>query len=371
MFKVLEKDGNARYGILYTKSGYIETPAFLPVASFGTVKTMPPNSLKEIGIQGIITNVYHLHQRPGEKIIKKFGGIHKFMSFNGVIFTDSGGYQVYSLSSLKKINEDGVEFKSHIDGRKIFFTPEKVIEIQIDIGSDIFMTLDECPPYPVSYEYAKESLELTIKWAKRSKLFFDEIFKGKNERPLIFGIGQGSIYIDLREKGIEILKEYDFDGYGIGGLAVGEPEEDRKKIISEILSYYPEGKPRYLMGVGYPEDIFFAVKNGIDIFDCVLPTRNARTGLVFTSYGKLRIKNAIYAEDDLPLDPECDCYVCKNFTRGYIRHLFSSGEYLALYLSTYHSLYFYSKLMKNIREAIKEKRLLEFEKKFFEKYKIE
>ncbi|MEO0231042.1 MAG: tRNA guanosine(34) transglycosylase Tgt [candidate division WOR-3 bacterium] len=371
VFKIIKRNDKARYCILKTKSGNIETPTFLPVASQGTVKTMPPDILKKIGIKGIITNAYHLHLRPGEKIIKKIGGIHKFMNFKGVIFTDSGGFQVYSLSDLKKIKEEGIEFKSHIDGRKIFFTPEKVIEIQIDLGTDVMMTLDECPPYPVTYEYAKESLDLTIKWAFKSKEFFDREFKDKKIRPLIFGIGQGSTYLDLRIKGIEKLKEYDFDGYCIGGLAVGEPKEEREKIISDIISYYPEEKPRYLMGVGYPEDIFFAVKNGIDIFDSVLPTRNARTGLIFTSYGKIRIRNAKYAEDPLPLDPDCNCYVCKNFSRAYIRHLFSAEEYLALYLSTYHSLSFYSKLMKNIREAIKEGTLEEYERKFFEKYKVE
>ncbi|MEO0262114.1 MAG: tRNA guanosine(34) transglycosylase Tgt [candidate division WOR-3 bacterium] len=371
VFKIIKRNNKARYCILKTKSGNIETPTFLPVASQGTVKTMPPDILKKIGIKGIITNAYHLHLRPGEKIIKKIGGIHKFMNFKGVIFTDSGGFQVYSLSDLKKIKEEGIEFKSHIDGRKIFFTPEKVIEIQIDLGTDVMMTLDECPPYPVTYEYAKESLDLTIKWAFKSKEFFDREFKDKKIRPLIFGIGQGSTYLDLRIKGIEKLKEYDFDGYCIGGLAVGEPKEEREKIISDIISYYPEEKPRYLMGVGYPEDIFFAVKNGIDIFDSVLPTRNARTGLIFTSYGKIRIRNAKYAEDPLPLDPDCNCYVCKNFSRAYIRHLFSAEEYLALYLSTYHSLSFYSKLMKNIREAIKEGTLEEYERKFFEKYKVE
>lgn len=370
-FKIIKRDGNARYGILKTKSGIIETPVFLPVASQGTVKTMPPDILKKVGIKAIITNVYHLHLRPGENIIKKLGGIHKFMNFKGVIFTDSGGFQVYSLSDLKKVKEEGIEFKSHIDGRKIFFTPEKVIKIQMDLGSDIIMILDECPPYPVTYEYAKESLDLTIRWAFKSKEFFDKEFKNKKIRPLIFGIGQGSTYLDLRLKGIEKLREYDFDGYSIGGLAVGEPKEEREKIISEIVNYYPEEKPRYLMGVGYPEDIFFGVKNGIDIFDSVLPTRNARTGLIFTSYGKMRIRNAKYAEDPLPLDPDCNCYVCKNFSRAYIRHLFSAGEYLALYLSTYHSLFFYSKLMKNIRESIKEGTLKEYEKKFFEKYKLE
>ncbi len=371
IFQIIKRDGEARYGILTTKSGKVETPLFLPVASQGTVKTMPPHVLKKIGIKAIITNAYHLHLRPGEETIKKMGGIHKFMNFSGVIFSDSGGFQVYSLSELKKVKEEGIEFKSHIDGRKIFFTPEKVIEIQIDLGTDVMMTLDECPPYPVTYEYARESLDLTIKWAFKSKEFFDKEFKNKKIRPLIFGIGQGSIYKELRIKGIEKLKECNFDGYCIGGLAVGEPKEEREKIILEIINYYPEEKPRYLMGVGYPEDIFFAVKNGIDIFDSVLPTRNARTGLIFTSYGKIRIRNARYAEDPLPLDPDCSCYVCRNFSRAYIRHLFSAEEYLGLYLSTYHSLFFYSKFMKNIREAIKEGRLMEYENKFFEKYKLE
>lgn len=370
-FEITHRDGGARCGILYTKSGAVETPLFLPVASQATVKTMPPDVLEKIGIKAVIANTYHLHLRPGEKIIKKMGGIHKFMGFNGIIFTDSGGFQVHSLSELRKITEEGIEFKSHIDGRKIFFSPEKVIEIQMDIGSDVMMVLDECPSYPVTYQYARESVNLTLKWALRSKKFFDGEFKGKRVRPLLFGIGQGSVYSDLRIECIEKLKEMDFDGYAIGGLAVGEPKEYREKIIEEVVSLYPEDKPRYLMGVGYPEDILFSVKMGIDIFDCVLPTRNARTGLVFTSYGKLRIKNAKYAEDPLPIDPECECYVCRNFTRAYIRHLFQAEEYLALYLSTYHSLFFYSKFMEKIREAIKEGKLYEFEKEFFKKYRIE
>lgn len=370
-FRIIQKDGNARYGILETKSGSVDTPLFLPVASQATVKTMPPDVLRRIGVNAIISNTYHLHLRPGEYIIKRMGGIHKFMNFDGIIFTDSGGFQVYSLSDLKKVTEEGIEFKSHIDGRKIFFTPEKVIEIQSDIGSDVMMVLDECPPYPVTYEYAKESLNLTLKWAERSKRFFNQKFKGKRAKPLLFGIGQGSVYIDLRREGIERLKEFNFDGYAIGGLAVGEPKEYRERVVNEILPFYPEEKPRYLMGVGYPEDIFFSVKNGVDIFDCVLPTRNARTGLVFTSYGKLRIKNAKYTDDSLPLDPECECYVCTHFTRAYIRHLFQAEEYLALYLATYHSLFFFSKLMERIKEAIREKKLEKFEKEFFSKYNIQ
>lgn len=371
VFEITHKYKEARVGILNTKSGSVETPLFLPVASQATVKTMPPDALEKIGIKAVITNTYHLHLRPGEKVIKKMGGIHRFMGFNGIVFTDSGGFQVYSLSDLKRVTEEGIEFKSHIDGKRVFFSPEKVIEIQSAIGSDVMMVLDECPPYPVTYQYARESVNLTLKWALRAKNFFDEKYRGKRVRPLLFGIGQGSVYPDLRIECIEKLKDMNFDGYAIGGLAVGEPAEYREKIIKEIIPFYPEDRPRYLMGVGYPEDILFSVKMGIDIFDCVLPTRNARTGLVFTSYGKIRIKNAKYAEDSLPLDPECECYVCRNFTRAYIRHLFHAEEYLALYLATYHSLFFYSKFMERIKEAIKEGRLDEFEKEFFRKYKIE
>ncbi len=372
-FKILKKakENKARLSILETPNRNVELPNFMPVASQGTVKTLPPKDLKEIGVQIIVSNTYHLHLRPGEDLIEKFGGLHKFMNFNGAILTDSGGFQVFSLSELREISDEGVEFKSHIDGKRVFFTPEKVIDIQLKIGSDIMMVLDECPPYPSEKSYAEKSLNLTLKWAERSYRYFKEKVGDKDNRPLLFAISQGSTFPDLRKKGMEKLLEFDFDGYAIGGLAVGEPKEIREEIINAIIDMFPEDKPRYIMGVGYPEDIFFCVEHGIDLFDCVLPTRNARTGLVFTSEGKIRIKNSVYSKDEKPLDPECDCYVCKNFTRAYIRHLFNAEEYLALYLASYHSVYFYINLMRKIRESIKEDRFYEFKKEFFEKYKSE
>ena len=372
-FKILKKakENKARLSILETPNRNVELPNFMPVASQGTVKTLPPKDLKEIGVQIIVSNTYHLHLRPGEDLIEKFGGLHKFMNFKGAILTDSGGFQVFSLSELREISDEGVEFKSHIDGKRVFFTPEKVIDIQLKIGSDIMMVLDECPPYPSEKSYAEKSLNLTLKWAERSYRYFKEKIADRDKRPLLFAISQGSTFPDLRKKGMEKLLEFDFDGYAIGGLAVGEPKEIREEIINAIIDMFPEDKPRYIMGVGYPEDIFFCVEHGIDLFDCVLPTRNARTGLVFTSEGKIRIKNSVYSKDEKPLDPECDCYVCKNFTRAYIRHLFNAEEYLALYLASYHSVYFYINLMRKIRESIKEDRFYEFKKEFFEKYKSE
>ncbi len=372
-FKIIKKskENKARISLLYTPHGEVELPNFMPVASQGTVKTLPPKDLKEIGVQIIVSNTYHLHLRPGEDLINKMGGLHKFMNFEGVILTDSGGFQVFSLSELREVKEEGVEFKSHIDGKKIFFTPEKVVEIQLKLGSDILMVLDECPSYPSDKAYAEKSLDLTLKWAERSYKYFKNAILKEENPPLIFAISQGSTYLDLRKKGIEEILKYEFDGYAIGGLAVGEPTEVREEIILNIIDLFPEDKPRYIMGVGYPEDIFFCIEHGIDLFDCVLPTRNARTGLVFTSQGKIRIKNSIFADDENPLDPECDCYVCKNFTRAYIRHLFNAEEYLALYLASYHSVYFYINLMKKIRKSIKEDRFYEFKKRFFEKYKVD
>ncbi|MEO0270586.1 MAG: tRNA guanosine(34) transglycosylase Tgt [candidate division WOR-3 bacterium] len=370
MFKIIKKskENKARVSVLKTIHGEVNLPNFMPVASQGTVKTLSPRDLKEIGVEIIVSNTYHLHLRPGEDLIEKFGGLHKFMGFYGSILTDSGGFQVFSLSDLRRINEEGVEFKSHIDGKRVFFTPYKVIDIELKLGSDIIMVLDECPSYPAEKSYAEKSLNLTLKWAEKSLEYFKNKTKDLLNRPYIFGISQGSTYIDLRKRGIEKLLEFDFDGYAIGGLAVGEPQEIREEVIKEIIDMFPEEKPRYIMGVGYPEDIFFCVENGIDLFDCVLPTRNARTGLVFTSEGKIRIKNSIYSDDDRPLDPECDCFVCRNFSRAYIRHLFNAEEYLGLYLASYHSVYFYINLMRKIRESIKEDRFYEFKKKFFENY---
>ena len=360
------KDCKARLGKLYTPHGVIETPVFMPVGTRATVKAMTPEEVKDLGAQIILSNTYHLYLRPGHELIKEAGGLHKFMNWHGPILTDSGGFQVFSLGKLRKIKEEGVEFKSHIDGSTHFISPEKSIEIQNALGSDIMMCFDECTPYPCSYEYAKASMERTTRWAKRCK----EYHKDWDKQGL-FGIVQGSTFKDLREQSARDLVELDFPGYAVGGLSVGEP----KDLMCEVLDYttplLPKNKPRYLMGVGTPDYLFEAVIRGIDMADCVLPTRIARNGTVLTSQGKLVIRNAKYARDFSKLDPECDCYACTNYSRAYIRHLFNVNEILAARLTTIHNLYFLIKLMDNIREAIREDRLLEYKEEFYKKYGYE
>jgi len=362
-----EKHTGARLGLLHTPHGTVELPNFMPVATQGTVKTMSPRDLEEIGVQIIVSNTYHLHIRPGEELIQKAGGLHKFMGFKGAILTDSGGYQIYSLADLRKLEEDKVVFKSHIDGSLITFTPEKVVEIQAKLGSDIAMILDWPTPYPSTYKEAKFHMDLTTKWAERAIKYRNSSY----EEVSLFGIIQGGTYEDLRIEHTKILSEMPFEGYAIGGLALGEPKVERERVLEKISPHSPEDKVRYLMGVGYPEDILSAVMMGVDLFDCVLPTRNARTGTVFTSIGELTIRNATYKEDFSPLDPDCDCYTCKNFTRAYIRHLFNAGEILGPRLATYHSLYFFIGLMKKIREAIRGDYLLDFKEEFLKKYSSE
>ncbi|MGB9780951.1 tRNA guanosine(34) transglycosylase Tgt [Caldanaerobacter sp.] len=364
-YQVIKKDARtkARLGILETPHGVIETPVFMPVGTQATVKAMTPEELKEMGATIILGNTYHLYLRPGHKIIEKAGGLHKFMNWDRAILTDSGGFQVFSLSSLRKITEDGVEFRSHIDGSKHFFTPEKVIEIQNSLGADIIMSFDECAPYPADYDYVKKSMELTIKWAERGKKAHKN-----TDRQALFGIVQGGTYKDLRKECAERLVEMDFPGYAIGGLSVGEPKDLMYEIIDFTTDYLPHDKPRYLMGVGTPEDLIEGVIRGVDMFDCVLPTRIARNGTVFTSKGKLIVRDAPYAEDFSPLDEECDCYTCRNYSRAYLRHLFKAKEILAARLATYHNLYFLIKLMEKIREAIRQDRLLEFKEEFLKKY---
>lgn len=364
-FDLIKRDlrSNARLGLLHTPHGDIETPVFMPVGTQATVKTMTPDELKQIGAKIILSNTYHLFLRPGYKIIKKAGGLHKFMNWDRAILTDSGGFQVFSLSSLRKITEEGVEFHSHIDGSKHFFTPEKVIEIENALGADIIMSFDECTPYPADYDYVKNSMNMTIRWAKRGK----EVHRNE-ERQAIFGIVQGGTYDDLRIECAKILTDMDFPGYSIGGLSVGESKELMYHIIDLTTRYLPENKPRYLMGVGTPEDLIEGVLRGIDMFDCVLPTRIARNGTVLTSKGRLIIRDAPHAEEFLPIDDECDCYTCKNFTRAYIRHLFKANEILAARLATIHNLRFLIKLMEDIRNAIRQDKLLEFRSQFYQKY---
>lgn len=360
-----KKDGNARAGVIETPHGKIETPVFMPVGTQATVKTMTKEELEIIGAEIILGNTYHLYLRPGDKLIDDFGGLHKFMNWDRPILTDSGGFQVFSLGDLRKITEEGVHFRSHIDGSKHFLTPEKSIDIQNNLGSDIMMALDECPHGLSTREYLIPSIERTTRWAKRC------IEANRNkDRQGLFGIFQGGIYEDLRDKSFQELYEMDehFSGYAIGGLAVGEPREDMYRILEYITPKLPENKPRYLMGVGEPVDMLEAVEDGVDMMDCVQPSRIGRHGSVFTKYGRLVIKNAKYYRDPRPLDEECDCYVCKNYTRAYIRHLFKAEEILGQRLATYHNLYFLIKLMKNARTAIFENHFQEYKNKFVSDY---
>ncbi|MSS44142.1 tRNA guanosine(34) transglycosylase Tgt [Anaerosalibacter bizertensis] len=354
---------NARLGKLYTPHGVIETPIFMPVGTKATVKTMTPEEVEKLGAQIILANTYHLYLKPGHKLIEEAGGLHKFMNWNKPILTDSGGFQVFSLGKLRKITEEGVEFRSHIDGSKHMLTPEKSIEIQNSLGSDIMMAFDECAPYPSTWEYIKQSMERTSRWAKRCKEYHKDW-----DRQGIFGIVQGGMYKDLREESVKAITDLDFPGYAIGGLSVGEPLDLMCEILDFTTPMLPKDKPRYLMGVGTPDYLFESVIRGVDMADCVLPTRIARNGTTLTSHGKLVIRNAKYAKDFGPLDPECDCYTCRNYSRAYIRHLFNVNEILGSRLATIHNLYFLIKLMKNIREAIKEDRLLEYREEFYKKF---
>lgn len=327
----------------------------MPVGSQGSVKALGSDDLDALGVEIILCNTYHLYLRPGHRLIKDLGGLHRFMSWQRPILTDSGGFQIYSLSSLRKIQEAGVWFQSHIDGSKHFFTPELAIEIQGDLGSDIAMVLDDCPPYPCSYERAKDSVRLTLQWAERCK-------RAKvSSNQALFGIVQGSVYEDLRLECAKGLQEMGFDGYAIGGLAVGEPIELRIRTLKALLPHLPLGAPRYLMGVGTPFEILQAVKMGVDMFDCVIPTRNARNGALYTSLGRINIRNSVYKTDKRPCDPRCNCYTCRNYSRAYLRHLYVSKELLAYRLGTIHNLAFFMELMRRIRAAIEIDRFQELE----------
>lgn len=357
------KQSKARLGKLHTPHGIIETPIFMPVGTQATVKSMTPEELKEINSQIILSNTYHLYLRPGHELVKKAGGLHNFMNWDRPILTDSGGFQVFSLGDLRKIKEEGVTFRSHLDGSKHFISPEIAVEIQNALGSDIIMAFDECTPYPATHEYAKDSLERTIRWAHRCKTAHKN-----TEKQGLFGIIQGGVYRDLREKSVEEMIKLDLPGYSIGGLSVGEPKDLMYDVLDYTVPIMPRNKPRYLMGVGSPDALFEGVIRGIDMFDCVLQTRIARNGTAMTSQGKVVVRNATYSEDFSPLDHECDCYVCKNYTRAYLRHLVKANEILGARLLTYHNLYFTLKIMENIRQAIWEDRLLDYKKEFFIKY---
>jgi queuine tRNA-ribosyltransferase len=353
-FKIDATDGNARAATLQTSHGPIETPVFMAVGTRATVKAMTPEELTTSSCQVVLGNTYHLHLRPGEKTIAKLGGLHKFMNWKGPILTDSGGFQVFSLTALRKMNEEGVEFRSHLDGTKYFISPEKSMEIQMDLGSDIIMAFDECTPYPATREQVVKSMELTHRWLQRSKAAMTR------KESMLFGIVQGGLEVDLRMKSLEQITSIDLPGYALGGLSVGEPIEMMHELVRKVAPEMPKNKPRYLMGVGTPLDLIIAIDSGIDMFDCVMPTRVARNGTLFTWQGKVSIKRTEYREDPSPLDPECDCYTCRNYSKAYLRHLFVSGEILSSRLNTVHNLHFYFTLMKRSREAIRENRWPEF-----------
>ena len=345
-FTLHKTDGAARRGTLKLAHGEMQTPAFMPVGTYGTVKAMSPLELKEINAHIILGNTFHLWLRPGLEVIAAHGGLHKFMGWDGPILTDSGGFQVWSLGAMRKISEEGVKFRSPINGDSCFLTPEESMRIQKVLNSDIVMIFDECTPYPATHKEASDSMQLSLRWAKRSK----DAHQG-NENAL-FGIIQGGMFEDLRDISLAGLNKLDFDGYAIGGLSVGEPKEDMLRILAHTAPKMPQHKPRYLMGVGTPEDLVDAVSSGVDMFDCVMPTRNARNGWLFTQYGDVKIKNAFYKHDIAPLDADCTCYTCQNFTRAYLHHLHKVGEILGARLNTIHNLHFYQVLMQGMRDAI-------------------
>ena len=360
-FDVSATDGKARRGELSFPRGKVQTPAFMPVGTYGTVKGMLPRDIEEIGAEIILGNTFHLMLRPGTEVVKKHGDLHDFIQWQGPILTDSGGFQVFSLGDMRKITEKGVEFKSPIDGSPVFIDPEKSMQVQHDLGSDVVMIIDECTPYPATEKQARDSMQLSLRWAERSK-------KAHGDNPsALFGIVQGGMYESLRDQSLAGLVDIDFDGYAIGGLSVGEPKEDMIRILDHLADTMPADKPRYLMGVGKPADLVEGVRRGIDMFDCVMPTRNARNGHLFTSQGVIKIRNAVHRGDTSTLDAECDCYTCKNFTRGYLHHLDKCGEILGAQLNTIHNLRYYQTLMQGLRTAIEQGCLDEFAKQFYAK----
>ena len=368
MLKLIKKEGDARRCEFETVHGTVQTPAFMNVATCGAIKGgLSANDLKEIRCQVMLSNTYHLHVRPGDKLVREMGGLHEFTCWDRPILTDSGGFQVFSLAGLRKITEDGVTFNSHIDGKRIFMGPEESMQIQSNLGSTIAMAFDECVENPAKYDYAKDSCARTVRWLKRCKVEMDRLNRLPdtiNKNQLLFGINQGCTFDDLRIENMKEIAELGLDGYAIGGLAVGEPKEDMYRIISAVEPYMPEDKPRYLMGVGTPGNIIEGVSRGVDLFDCVMPSRNARHGHLNTWKGIININNAKYERDSSPIDTECDCPTCRNFSRAYIRHLFKAKEMLAMRLCVIHNLYFYNNMMEKIRDAIDNDKFDEFKKKY-------
>ena len=360
-----DTDTQARRGRIYTQRGEIDTPTFMPVGTLGTVKAMLPEALEEIGAQIILANTYHLYLRPGHQLIQSLGGLHKFMHWDRPILTDSGGFQVFSLGALRKITEEGAAFQSHIDGSKHLLTPELSMEIQLALGSDIIMAFDECIPHPAERSYIVDSTNLSARWAKRCR---NVIPAGSDSA--LFGIVQGGMELDLRQQSVDQLQEIGFEGYALGGLSVGEETSLMYDIMEYSLPLLPVNHPRYVMGVGTPENLIEGVARGCDMFDCVMPTRNARNGVLFTSFGKISIKQARYRDDELPLDPDCGCYVCRNYSRAYLRHLYTSREILASVLNTHHNLYYYQQLMAGIRQALEDGCFSDFYKDFYARRNI-
>lgn len=360
--KHVDKNSKARYGILHTNHGDVEVPMFMPVGTLATVKTLSPEELKECGSGVILANTYHLSLRPGEDIVNEAGGLHKFMNYSGPMLTDSGGFQVFSLADSRQITEEGVTFKNHLNGAKLFISPERAIEIEEKLGADIAMSFDECCPYPVTYKYMKNSVDRTLRWAKRGKEAH------KREDQALFGIVQGGEFKDLRKYCAEELVKMDFDGYSIGGTSIGEHKDVMFKMVSYAIEYLPEDKPRYLMGVGSVDEILDGIEKGVDMFDCVLPTRIARHGALMTSHGRVNIRDKKYERDFTPLDNECDCYCCKNYTKAYLRHLYKCDEIFGKRLLSIHNVRFLIHMMEEARIAIKEDRFVEFKKDFLAKF---
>jgi len=352
-FEVHANDGAARRGALTFRRGTVQTPAFMPVGTYGTIKSVTPEEVASGGAEIILGNTFHLMLRPGTAVIRKHGGLHEFMNWRGPILTDSGGFQVFSLANMRKLSEEGVRFQSPVNGDEVFLSPEKSMEVQHELNADVTMIFDECTPYPASESEARDSMQLSLRWAARSRKRFDELRDATPDRgEALFGIVQGGIYADLREESIGGLTEIGFDGYAIGGLAVGEPEDERMDVLNNLIPKMPVDHPRYLMGVGTPVDIAESVLRGVDMFDCVIPTRHARNGQLYTSRGKIKFRHSRYADDTSPPDPSCGCYTCKNYSLAYLRHLVKCGEILGPRLATMHNLYYYQQLMRELRVAI-------------------